>query len=208
MRRAGLQTPQRRQARAISDEHGPGAFSKTVGLLSQQLPRSGFVLRDPKGLRQPWDHPPGAPHPQIPPSPHLRAALAPQIGARGVPTSSAFSHLRGALHTSPTTDPRCARVFALFSTALEPELQLRRRAGRRGLHPLARQLQVLQDLRDGLRVGDRRDPTALGTARHAQQSAGWPWVVASPGLPQIRTGAMNASGSSDSWVRYVREKIE
>ena len=34
-------------------------------------------------------------------------------------------------------------------------------------------------------------------------AAGWPWVVTSPGLPQIRTCAINASGSSRKWVHYV-----
>ncbi len=33
--------------------------------------------------------------------------------------------------------------------------------------------------------------------------AGWPRVVTFPGLPQIRTCVISASGSSDSWVHYV-----
>ncbi|MFT7671162.1 MAG: hypothetical protein ACI8X5_003879, partial [Planctomycetota bacterium] len=61
-------------------------------------------------------------------------------------------------HTSPSADTHspCVR---LSSATLEPELQLRRR--RRGLHHDARQLKVPKDLRNGLYVRDRRNPTTL-----------------------------------------------
>ena len=47
-----------------------------------------------------------------------------------------------------------------------------------------------------------------GTDLVRPKGAGWPWGVTTPGLPQIRTCAINASGSSDAWVRYVGRNTE
>jgi hypothetical protein len=88
--------------------------------------------------------------------------------------------------------PGCFLCVEFFNVAQEQHFPVGKRQA----------FDACPDLTPGLRPGEPRQAPVIPCANRVKmmpalvELAGWPWAVARPGLPQIRTCALNAYGSS------------
>lgn len=99
-------------------------------------------------------------HSAPPASPTRVPQLHPKF-ARAAPRQPPKSATCRVPGTPPPQRKLSAPAFSPSSATFEPKLLLRRRARWRELDPGAWQVEVIKDLRDGVRVRDGRDPTTL-----------------------------------------------